>query len=164
MEVATFAEIEEEFIRRVHSVVWCNVATVDTQGRPRSRIWHPLWEGGAAPRGWIITRRHTLKTKHLEHNPYVSLAYVADIAHPVYADCRAEWREDLDAKQRVWDLFKAAPPPLGYDFAAIFQGVADPGCGVLRLTPWRMEIGNFPGEPYVWRPGSEEKEASDDPQ
>jgi general stress protein 26 len=163
MEVAAFAEIEEEFIRRVHSVVWCNVATVDRQGRPRSRIWHPLWEGGAAPHGWIITRRHTLKARHLEHNPYVSAAYVADIARPVYADCVAEWMDDLDEKQRVWDAFKIAPPPLGYDFGQIFAGVDDPGCGVLRLTPWRIEVGNFPGERYVWRPASTEGGSDDAP-
>ncbi len=151
VEVAAFAEIEEEFIQRVHSLVWCNVATVDTQGRPRSRIWHPFWEGGATPHGWVITRRQTLKTRHLEHNPNVSVAYVMDITKPVYADCVAEWIEDLAEKQRVWDLFKAAPPPLGYDFATIFQGVDDPGCGVLRFTPWRVEVGNVPGERYVWR-------------
>jgi hypothetical protein len=29
MRVATFAEIEEEFIAWAHKAVWCNVATVD---------------------------------------------------------------------------------------------------------------------------------------
>jgi hypothetical protein len=44
VQVATFADIETEFIRRVHRVVWCNVATLDSQNRPRSRILHPIWE------------------------------------------------------------------------------------------------------------------------
>ena len=69
MEVASFSELEAEFIERVHRVVWCNVATIDTHNRPRSRILHTIWEG---PVGWIATNRHTLKTKHLLHNPYVS--------------------------------------------------------------------------------------------
>ena len=45
MEVTNFAEIEAEFIERVHTMVWCSAATVDRQGRPRSRILHPIWEG-----------------------------------------------------------------------------------------------------------------------
>src|SRR4051812_43774522 len=104
MDVQSFAEIEQEFIARVHKIVWCNVATIDTQNRPRSRVLHPYWEGTT---GWIITRRHSLKEKHLAHNPYVSLAYVADPIYPVYADCIAEWDDDLAAMQRIWDLFKA---------------------------------------------------------
>ncbi|HXV44531.1 MAG TPA: pyridoxamine 5'-phosphate oxidase family protein, partial [Anaerolineae bacterium] len=98
IRVTSFRDIEKEFIERVHSIVWCSVATVDTQNRVRSRILHPLWEGST---GWIITRRNSLKAKHLAHNPFVSLAYIADIAHPVYADCTAEWADDLESKQRV---------------------------------------------------------------
>jgi hypothetical protein len=32
--VATFAEIEDEFLERVHGIVRCTAATVDTRGRP----------------------------------------------------------------------------------------------------------------------------------
>jgi hypothetical protein len=39
MEGKYFFAIEEEFLRRVNNMVWCNVATVDSQGGPRSRIW-----------------------------------------------------------------------------------------------------------------------------
>ena len=88
MEVSSFSEIEAEFIERIHRMVWCNVATIDTLNRPRSRILHPLWEGAT---GWITTRRNLHKAKHLAHNPYVSLAYIADLAKPVYVDCKTEW-------------------------------------------------------------------------
>ena len=54
MEVATFAEIEEEFRKRVGKIVWCTVTTVNRQDRPRSRILHPLWEGST---GWIATSK-----------------------------------------------------------------------------------------------------------
>jgi pyridoxine/pyridoxamine 5'-phosphate oxidase len=87
MVVNNFSEIEQEFIQRVHTIVWCNVATVDSQGRPRSRILHPIWEGST---GWILTQRDSYKSKHLAANPHVSLAYVADITKPVYVDGTAQ--------------------------------------------------------------------------
>jgi general stress protein 26 len=148
MNVAAFVEIATEFNERIGRAVWCNVATVDRQGRPRSRILHPVWEG---PLAWIGTRRHSLKTKHLDRNPYVSLAYIADVAKPVYADCRAEWIDDLAEKRRVWDVIKSAPPPVGYDPAPIFGSFDDPRFGLLRLTPWRIELSAFPAEPLIWR-------------
>jgi general stress protein 26 len=141
-EVSTFAEIEPEFIERVHRMVWCSVATVDRRGRPRSRILHTIWEGAT---GWTATRRHSLKSTHLAHNPYVSLAYVSDVVRPVYVEARAAWAEDLADKQRIWDLFRTAPPPLGYDPEPIFQRVDNPEYGLLRLTPWRIELADVSG-------------------
>lgn len=149
MDVPSFHEIEPEFSERVLRVVWCNVATVDRQGRPRSRILHPIWEGAT---GWVITRRHSFKEKHLARNPYASLAYVAEIAKPVYVDCAVSWSDDPADKRRIWDAFKSAPAPLGYDPGTIFGSVDDLGCGLLRFDPWRVELGNFPGTPLVWRP------------
>ena len=150
MEVSSFAEIETEFIERVHHMVWCNVATIDTLNRPRSRILHPLWEGAV---GWITTRRNLHKARHLAHNPYVSLAYIADLAEPVYADCKAEWIDDLDQKQRVWQLCKETPPPVGFDPAPIYERFDHPNFGVLQLIPWRIELYNPPPDkPLVWHP------------
>lgn len=135
--VSSFSEIESEFIERVHTIVWCNVATLDGHNRVRSRLLHPIWEGAT---GWVGTRRHSLKSKHLAHNAYVSLAYIADIARPVYVDCKAEWADDQEVKQRIWNLFSSAAPPLGYDPTPIFHGVDNPDFGVLKLTPWRIEL------------------------
>ena len=147
--VASFAEIEEEFVGRVHDKVWCSVATVDTLNRPRSRIWHPIWECNI---GRVATMRHTLKTKHLSRNPHVSLSYVPDdIWRPVYVDCRAGWEDDPEAKQRLWDMFLAATPPLGYDPGLIFGSVENPEFGALKLEPWRIELVDGPGESRVWR-------------
>lgn len=129
MDVASFAEIEAEFMERVKRIAWCTVATVDTQGRPRSRILHPNWEGTT---GWICTGRHTLKTKHLAANPYVSLSYWDQKHRNVYVDAFAEWEDDPAAKRRIWDLFKSNPFPYGYD-PAIVPGwtTADaPGFGI----------------------------------
>lgn len=141
MEVTNFGDIEEEFIRRVHAMVWCNMATVDGKQRPRSRIVHPIWEG---PRGWIGTHRTSYKQQHLLANPYVSLAYITDAMNPVYADCRAEWNEDLGEKERIWNLFLHAPPPLGFDPAPTFGSFDHPDFGLLKLTPWRIALVSFP--------------------
>lgn len=148
MDVASFDEIATEFNERVGRAVWCNVATVDHRGRPRSRILHPVWEGSVA---WIGTRRNSFKASHLDRNAFVSLAYIADVAKPVYVDCRAAWIEGLDEKRRVWDVIKHAPPPVGYDPAPIFGSFDDPNFGLLRLTPWRLELSAFPAEPLIWR-------------
>ena len=148
-DVERFSEIEAEFIDRVHRIVWCNMATVDAKGRPRSRIVHPIWEGST---GWIATHRTSFKNRHLAANPYVSLAYTADIAQPVYADCIASWADDQSDKQRIWDLFTIAPEPLGYDPAPFFIAPDHPNFGVLKLTPWRIAVvTQSPPLALVWR-------------
>lgn len=153
MDVASFAEIEQEFMARVRRIVWCSVATVDRQGRPRQRILHPIWEGTT---GWIATGRHTLKTKHLAKNPYVSLSYWDPQHQQIYVDARAEWDDAPVTKQRIWDLYKSTPPPLGYDLKMIWQSPEDPTLGILKLTPWRIELyglADLPAgkPPLVWR-------------
>lgn len=149
VDVADFADLEAEFLARVHRVVWCNLATVDRQGRPRSRLMHTIWEGST---GWTATRRGSFKDRHLAANPYVSLAYIGDTTRPVYADCRAEWADDPAAKQHVWDLFAAAPAPLGYDPTPVFIAPDHPNFGVVRLTPWRIAVvTESPPSSLVWR-------------
>lgn len=150
MRIASFATIADEFLERVNKMVWCNVATIDTQGRPRSRILHPLWQGEV---GWITTRRGSPKEKHLEAHPFVSLAYIADVVKPVYVDCRAVWVEDPIIKQHIWQLLQTTPPPLGFDPAPIYGSVDNPEFGLLRLTPWRIEVTSVapvPAERKIW--------------
>jgi general stress protein 26 len=146
MNTTQFAEIEAEFLKRVTSIIWCNVATIDTQQRPRSRIMHPIWEGQI---GWIGTRRESHKSLHLAEHPYVSLAYLGDYARPVYVDCQVEWIDDLTEKQRVWELFKSTPEPVGYDPTPMFKTVES--FGLLKLTPWRIDLYEFPRQFPVWR-------------
>lgn len=145
MRVASFSEIEAEFIARVHTMVWCNVATVDSQQRPRSRVLHPIWEGST---GWIGTHRNSHKARHLAQNPYVSLAYIANVMNPVYVDCTAEWVDDLGEKERIWNLFKHAPEPLGYDPATVFISPDHETFGLLKLTPWRIDLVSFPAPSF----------------
>jgi general stress protein 26 len=151
MKVSSFSEIESDFVERVHKAVWCSVATLDTRNRVRSRLLHTIWEGST---GWVATMRHSLKARHLDHNPYVSLAYIADVTSPVYVDCTAEWQDDLASKQRIWEMFKSASPPLGYDPAPFFGSVDSPAFGLLKFSPWRIElfdIDNKEDPKRIWR-------------
>jgi general stress protein 26 len=154
-DVASFEDIADEFNARVSRIVWCTVTTVDGKGRPRSRILHPVWDGST---GWIATGRNSFKAKHLAKNPYVSASYWDQQHQQVFAECKAEWEEDLAEKQRVWDLIKNAPPPVGYDLSMFWPGgPTSPEFGALKLTPWRIELWSLQdmiqGKPtQVWRP------------
>src|SRR5690606_33525726 len=86
------------------------------------------------------------KSQHLEGNPYVSLAYIANVMQPVYTDCKTEWVDDPATKQRIWDLFKNTPEPLGYDPAHDFIRPDHENFGLLKLTPWRIDLVTFPAE------------------
>lgn len=148
IEVSDFAEIQPEFMRRVMQAVYCSMATVDRKGRPRSRILHPVWDGAT---GWVITWTVSHKAKHLQVNPYISLAYIYDREKPVYADCRAEWVDTEDEKLRIWELHKSLPPPLGFDPEPHYGSIQNPYYGLLKFTPWRIELGNLGGESLIWR-------------
>ena len=154
MKTHDFAAIESELMTRVNTMVWCSVATIDSQGRPRSRILHPLWEGTTA---WITTDPRSLKSRHLARQPYLSLAYVSDVAKPAYADCLAEWIDDPATRRHVWDLCQQTPPPMGFDPTPIYgtpetPGEGQPQFGVLRLTPYRIQLVQWPAPPMIWTP------------
>lgn len=154
MKVTDFSEIAEVFMERVNGIVWCNAATIDRANRPRSRVLHPIWElVDGLPVGWIATGRDSLKAKHLAHRPYLSLAYVADPFKPAYAECHAHWADDPATKQRIWQWFTNTPPPLGYDPTPFFKAMDSPTYGVLKLTPWRIEVGDLlTGQFRAWQP------------
>jgi general stress protein 26 len=151
-DVASFEEIAQEFERRVRRMVWAIVATVDTVGRPRTRLLHLLWEGSI---GWVATEPASLKAKHLARNPHVSIGY-SDPVEPVYVEATAEWVEEHTEKQRIWDFIKGQPEPYGYDPAIIPQWRGGPESerfGLLRLTPSRIELYRAPSdtESRIWR-------------
>lgn len=148
MHVTNFSELEAEFLERVNRHVWCSAATVDTHGRPRSRILHPIWQGAT---GWILTGRQSPKASHLAQNAHISLAYIAEVFKPVYVETSAVWVDELAEKQRMWEFFKQTPPPLGYDPAIVWPGYDHESFGVLKLTPWRIEVADFPQGTRVWR-------------
>jgi general stress protein 26 len=150
------------FVAMAHSIVWCSVATVDAQGRPRMRILHPYWEwDGERLVGWIGTSQSPVKAEHLATNPYVSCSYWNDMHDTCSADAKTEWCTDEVTLTRIWNAFKSAPAPLGYDPAMIpaWTNPTDGCWSVLRLEPWRLRVfpgtvllsGGTVGEAQVWQ-------------
>jgi hypothetical protein len=153
-EILNFPEIAEDFLAIAHTIVWCSAATQDTQNRLRSRVLHPIWEiHPAGPVGWVATTTGSPKVKHLAHNPHMSLCYMntTDVFKPLYVDCRGEWVDDLDEKTRICNLFSTTPPPLGYDLLSGLGSPDNPAYALLKMTPWRIELGDWWGEARVWR-------------
>jgi hypothetical protein len=155
-------EVGPEFFRLAHSIVWCAVATVDEKNRPWSRIMHPRWEwDGAALVGWIATGKTPILRAHLAHSPYVSCAYLAPDHDTVVAECEARWITDDETRIAVWNKFKEARAPVGYDPAIVpeWTGPTSDAFGVMRLDPWRLLVqpGSFMltagrvGEIDVWQ-------------
>ena len=143
---ARFAAAAPAFVEMAHRIVWCTAATVDDSGRPRSRILHPLWEwDGSTLTGWIATSPTPPKVTHLEHSPYISCNYWAPGHDTCVAECRASWAFDDETRTRVWDAFKNAPAPVGYDPAMIpvWTEPTAANFAALRLDPWRLRV--FPG-------------------
>ena len=157
MDVDDFSALSQRFEEITQRIVWCTVATVDRQGRPRSRILHPLWEQDAqCTTGWIATGRQSHKAKHLAGNPFVSLTYWDPQHEQTIIDCKAEWQDDQSSKDQLWALLKSTPEPVGYDPKLFWPSAEDASFGALKLTPWRLEVWSLAamgkGEPAeVWR-------------
>lgn len=133
-------DLLDEFVRVAHRIVWCTLVTVDRRGRPRSRVVHPYWERtGDTVLGWLFTRPTPLKVAHLAHRPYVSCSYWDPAHETAVAECDAEFVDDEQTRLKVWNLFRTAEEPLGYD-PRILGGEdhRDPKITVLKLTPWRL--------------------------
>ena len=158
MRVSDFGGIETELLRRVERIVWCTTATQMPDGRLRSRILHPIWEGA---RAWVATGRHSPKEADLTANHYLSLSYWDPAHEQVYAECISRWEESAEEKARVWRLFGDAPAPMGYDLGLFWPaGPSDPSYGLLELSPWRIELsslaGLIAGRPsLVWQPAGD---------
>ena len=110
-------------------------------------MMHPVWEDST---GWIISWPATLKSKHLEHNPHVSLAYIQDRDKPVYIECTAGWVTDRAEQMRVWEFYKTVPPPMGFDPEPHYGSIDHMHFGLLRLIPWRIELYTLRGEAIIW--------------
>jgi general stress protein 26 len=139
----SFTDIQHDFLRFTAEIVYCTVTTVDSRGRPRSRVMHPIFEVvHGQPMGWAITNRSAIKTRHLAANPHVSCAYWSPAHNTVYVDCVATWVDDIAGKQHVWDLFRSTPPPLGWGDLSAYEpeGIGRPLFEPLQLSPWRIQV------------------------
>ena len=148
-------ETAPEFVEMAHKIVWCSVASVDAQNRPRSRVLHPFWEwDGSELTGWVATGATPTKMAHLNHSPFMSLNYWSPEQNTCVAECEATWYFDQETRTRIWDTYLALPPPLGYD-PAIIPGWDSPeteGYAVLKFKPWRLRV--FPGSVLMGQGGN----------
>jgi hypothetical protein len=143
------------FVEMAHQIVWCSIATVDSKGRPRSRIVHPIWQWeGAQLTGWVATRPTPVKRAHIAKSPYLSANYWAPTHDTCVADCHVSWANDDATRAQVWDIFLHGPAPVGYD-PRIVPGWDSPAAeafAVLRLDPWRVRV--FPGTVLLGQGGT----------
>lgn len=148
------------FVELAHRIVWCTVATTGADGRPRTRVLHPIWEwDGTTLTGWIATSPSSPKGRDLAAQPFVSLTYWWPEQDTCTADCRAVWEESDDERAAGWDRFADGPSPVGYDPSIVpgWDSPASPGFGILRLEPDRLRVmpGSVllrgEGEVLTWR-------------
>jgi hypothetical protein len=159
--VSGYREVADAFRTTAHRIVWCTVATVDPDGRPRTRVLHPFWEWEDDRLvGWIATGPTPVKLAALAHSPSLSLTYWAPDHDTATADCHAEWRNDDDTRRRVWEAFASLPAPVGYDPAIVppwSGGPTSEAFAVLRRDPYRLRVmpGSLmltgEGELLTWR-------------
>jgi hypothetical protein len=147
MQATSFEALQAEFMTRVQQAVYCNVATVDLKGRPRSRVMHLVWEGST---GWVVTWPESPKARHLANNHHVSIAYLSDPRKPVYVESTAEWITTTEEQLRVWELYKTIP--LGFDLTPHYGTIEHKFFGLLRFRPWRIELAELWKESLIWRP------------
>jgi hypothetical protein len=124
----------EEIARQV---VWATLSTVDADGRPWSRIVHPVWEGTTV---WVTSRGSELVRSHLAANPWASVSWWSGAQDTVTATCRASWEDDGAERRRVWAHIASLPPPYGFDPATVFRGSLDDSY-LMRLQAWRVRVG-----------------------
>lgn len=142
--MSTLDSVAPAFVEMAHSIVWASVATVDANGRPRTRILHPIWEwDGTDLFGWVATVPSPVKRAHLEVHPDVSVSYWAPTHDTCSAECLVEWYSDDETRTAVWNRFAQAPEPVGYDPYVIPQWSGGPTSeqfAALRLTPYRLRV------------------------
>jgi hypothetical protein len=141
--VTALADIAPAFADMAHRIVWASVATVDAQGRPRSRVLHPYWSwDGSAFTGVIATSPLSPKRPDTDQTPFVSVNYWAPDHDTCTAECAVEWILDDEGRRQVWDTFLHAPEPVGYDPSIIPQWTSPtaPEFAGLRLTPYRLRV------------------------
>jgi hypothetical protein len=138
------ARVAPEFVRMAHGIVWSTAATVDAQGRPRSRVLHPFWQwDGTELVGWIATSPTPTKRAHLAASPFMSIGYWAPSQDTCTAECRAQLVFDDDTRRMVWDLFEHGPEPVGYDPRIVPPWAGGPtsdAFAAIRLDPWRLRV------------------------
>jgi len=139
----TLETVAPAFVDMAHRIVWATAATVDTAGRPSTRILHPVWDwDGTTLTGWIATSPLSLKAKHLAAVPTMSLNYWTTNHDTCTATCATAWELSEAEREAGWKRFVEAPAPVGYNPAIIpgWDTPQSPGFGILRVEPTRLRV------------------------
>ena len=82
------------------------------------------------------------KRAHLAQTPHLSANYWAPSQDTCVADCRAAFVSDDETRTWLWNHFKNAPAPVGYDPAIIpvWKTPLDASFIALKLEPWRLRV------------------------
>ena len=142
----TLADTAPAFVEMAHRIVWASVATVGADGAPTSRILHPYWVwDGTDLVGWVGTANAAVKGRHLAANPNVTVSYWAPNHDTCVADGTATFVSDAETRSWLWEAYKTAPAPLGFDPALIpgWDDASSEGFQALRIDPVRLRV--FPG-------------------
>jgi hypothetical protein len=131
------------FVEMAHRIVWSVAATTRRDGRPRTRVLHPIWEwDGASLNGWIATSPNSPKARDIEHMPLVSLTYWHPSQDTCSAECDVRFETSTSERRAGWTRFAEGPEPVGYDPSIIPQWDSPESAefGVLRLTPRFLRV------------------------
>jgi hypothetical protein len=131
------------FVEMAHRIVWATAATTDTAGNPSTRILHPVWQwDGSTLVGWIATSPLSLKSKHLEGVPRMSLTYWFPDHDTCTANCITHWELSDAEREAGWKRFVDAPAPVGYNPAIIpaWESPLSPAFGILRVEPIALRV------------------------
>lgn len=126
----------------IDDVVYATLATTGADGRPRTRVVHPVWwwDEDRGPRGLITSRPTPVKVKHLAEQPYVSVSYWSPAHHTVTIDGDAAW-VPADRLHAVWDEIAAAPGPVGFDPHTVWpDGPSSDDYAVIEVRPVRVRV------------------------
>lgn len=141
--MSSLPEIAPAFVEMAHRIVWASGATVDAEGRPWSRILHPLWTwDGAELTGIVATSPLSPKRAHLDAHPSIAFTYWEPSHDTCTAQCHAEWDHRAEGRAAGWAALAGAPAPVGYDPSIIpeWEGPDSPSFGIVRLRPWRLRV------------------------
>ncbi len=136
-------DVAPAFRDMAHRIVWATVATVATDGRPRTRVLHPLWEwDGDRLVGWILTSPRSPKRADLDNESRVSLTYWVPEQDTCTAEAEVTWVLDDDGRRAAWDRFASAPEPVGYDPSIVAPWTSPDvdAFGALRLEPTLLRV------------------------
>lgn len=124
----------------VEEIVYSIATTVGPDGRPRSRVVHPVWLwNGTETTGFVTARPTPLKRRHLDSHPVMTCGYWSPQHHTAFFDCDCRWLE-ADELEAAWHTVASTPPPLGFDPSTIWpDGPGDAGFAVLELRPYRVQ-------------------------